>query len=1072
MADVKISALPAATLPQAGDVAPMVSGGITVKTTSAQLVTAALNATPVTVAQGGTGATTATGAQTNLGLGSMATQNASAVAITGGTLNNVTLGGTTPNAGSFTNLAYTGTLTGGTGIINIGSGQFYKDANGNIGINTTTTTPIISQFNALTINNTSGNSGSIIQLAFNDQLQGGIAATNLGQLILLAENQLALTVAGATALLINTSGAWSPGGTSYGTSGQVLTSAGPTQPPAYTSLGTMANQNANNVTITGGTINGVTIGGTTPEPGTFTTLGASTRVSTPTIQATTTAGLNIANSSGTSLINVGGGTGADNVFIGPAGYVNISPSGTNATLLLNATGNGNMDAVDIGQSVAATGTFTSLTSTTTASLTAGTITTTPVNATDIANKAYVDSVAQGLNVKAACAVATTTALPTVTYNNGSSGVGATLTATADGVLVIDGYTPVLGDRILVKNQLSSADVENGIYTLTTVGTVSVPFVLTRATDSNTWADIYGSFTFIQNGTTQANTGWAANVPASGTIGTTPITFVQFSGAGTYSAGTGLTLTGTVFSITSTGVTAGSYGDGADVPVITINSQGQLTAASTTPISIASTQVTGLGTMATQNAASVAITGGNINGTVIGGSSPVGITGSSITAVTGVVSDVVRARTTGSGGSGIQIENASGTVAMTVGAAGTTNISMTPSAGVVTISPTGTGAQLTIAPTGSLSTMDNVIIGATTPTAGTFTNLGANTKLFTPVVQALSSAGVTINTNGSTASAVFGASGGTTLSDSVISITGQAQFSNVNTTTPTTFNSSGPNGTSLSIGMADPSGQAVFAVSNSLNAGFFSFLVGGGRATSLTLGDNGDALLKAGSSTATNGWFWIPGGTGVPTGVPDSSNTGLYANAAPLQWCDRTNQLFVYRREGASWNPINAFAPAYGSIYTATAVGGAPITFTFPDDTQPYAIPFAQTATSFLTTNTPLSGNITVQKPGTYQLNIAINFLTPNNTSNNISYYFWAADVTAGTPGTAYANTYTSGENVPLPDNTYSLPLNVESQIIVSQANTVIQFFGQIIYGSGQTGSTDIQIVNSNMSLLQLSERTG
>lgn len=104
MADVRISQLPAATAPQADDVAPLVSGGITTKATPAQIVTAALTATPVTLGQGGTGATAAPAARTALGLGTVATQNATAVAITGGTINGATIGATTPSTGVFTNL--------------------------------------------------------------------------------------------------------------------------------------------------------------------------------------------------------------------------------------------------------------------------------------------------------------------------------------------------------------------------------------------------------------------------------------------------------------------------------------------------------------------------------------------------------------------------------------------------------------------------------------------------------------------------------------------------------------------------------------------------------------------------------------------------------------------------------------------------------------------------------------------------------------------------------------------------------------------------------------------------------
>jgi hypothetical protein len=101
------------------------------------------------------------------------------------------------------------------------------------------------------------------------------------------------------------------------------------------------------------------------------------------------------------------------------------------------------------------------------------------------------------------------------------------------------------------------------------------------------------------------------------VGTSPVTWIQFSGAGTYSAGTGLTLTGTQFSITNTAVTAGAYGSASSVGTFTVNAQGQLTLAGSTAIAIANTQVSGLGTMSTQNANSVAVTGGTINGTSVG-----------------------------------------------------------------------------------------------------------------------------------------------------------------------------------------------------------------------------------------------------------------------------------------------------------------------------------------------------------------------------------------------------------------------------------------------------------------------
>jgi hypothetical protein len=134
---------------------------------------------------------------------------------------------------------------------------------------------------------------------------------------------------------------------------------------------------------------------------------------------------------------------------------------------------------------------------------------------------------------------------------------------------------------------------------------------TRTDDANTWNELISAFTFIQTGTTLADTGWVCTVDAGGTLGTTPVTWTQFSSAGSYTASTGLTLTGNAFSITNTAVTAGAYGAADKTLTATVNAQGQLTALTETSIAIANTQVSGLGTMSTQNASNVAITGGSI-----------------------------------------------------------------------------------------------------------------------------------------------------------------------------------------------------------------------------------------------------------------------------------------------------------------------------------------------------------------------------------------------------------------------------------------------------------------------------
>lgn len=208
----------------------------------------------------------------------------------------------------------------------------------------------------------------------------------------------------------------------------------------------------------------------------------------------------------------------------------------------------------------------------------------PTSAQDAATKAYVDSVAQGLDAKGSVRAATTANI------------------TLSGTQTIDGVSVVAGDRVLVKNQ--TAPAQNGIYVVASGS-------WTRSTDMDTWTEVPNAYVFVEEGSTQADTGWVCLADAGGTLGTTAIGWAQFSSAGSYAAGTGLTLTGNTFSITNTGVSAGSYGSASSVGTFTVNAQGQLTAAGSTSIAIANTQVSGLGTMSTQNANNVNITGGSI-----------------------------------------------------------------------------------------------------------------------------------------------------------------------------------------------------------------------------------------------------------------------------------------------------------------------------------------------------------------------------------------------------------------------------------------------------------------------------
>ena len=164
----------------------------------------------------------------------------------------------------------------------------------------------------------------------------------------------------------------------------------------------------------------------------------------------------------------------------------------------------------------------------------------------LANKAYVDQVAQGLDTKPSCRLATIADL-SATYNNGTLGVGATLTASSNGALSIDSVTPSVADRILVKDQTDAS--ENGIYVVTTIGDGSTAFVLTRATPEDQPAELTGgSFVFVEEGTIGSNNGYTFTHTGAPTFGTTDLDVSQFSGAGQITAGAALSKDGNTIDV--------------------------------------------------------------------------------------------------------------------------------------------------------------------------------------------------------------------------------------------------------------------------------------------------------------------------------------------------------------------------------------------------------------------------------------------------------------------------------------------------------------------------------------------
>ncbi len=224
---------------------------------------------------------------------------------------------------------------------------------------------------------------------------------------------------------------------------------------------------------------------------------------------------------------------------------------------------------------------------------------TPTADQDAATKAYVDSVAQGLDVKASCRAATVANI------------------TLSGTQTIDGVAVIAGDRVLVKDQSTAAN--NGIYVVA-AGSWS------RASDADTWAELVGAFTFVEEGTVNDNSGWVCTSPAGGTLGVTAVTWEQFSGAGQITAGAGLYKSGNTLSVgtasasrivvgtddidlATTGVTASTYKS------VTVDAYGRVTAG-TNPTTLAGFGIADAYTSAqtdTLLAAKLSLTGGTMTG---------------------------------------------------------------------------------------------------------------------------------------------------------------------------------------------------------------------------------------------------------------------------------------------------------------------------------------------------------------------------------------------------------------------------------------------------------------------------
>jgi len=286
----------------------------------------------------------------------------------------------------------------------------------------------------------------------------------------------------------------------------------------------------------------------------------------------------LSSSNSNALVNFSAGT--KDVFVAqPAGKAVY----TDATNIVNTSGNG-----------ANTVSFTNVNASNVV-MVSGTISTNAANATDITNKTYVDGLfSTGISYHDPVLVEEDVNLVAV-YNqpNGAgNGVGATLTNNAANVaLVVDGVSVSNTARILVYAQSNA--VQNGVYTVTNPGNATAQWVLTRATDADTFGLAnpnqlgQGDAFFVTDGDTGAGRTYICNTPGTITFGSTNITFAEISSSQIYAAGIGLNLSNLTFSISNTAVTAATYGNAGQVPQIVVNAQGQITSASNVSINASS-----------------------------------------------------------------------------------------------------------------------------------------------------------------------------------------------------------------------------------------------------------------------------------------------------------------------------------------------------------------------------------------------------------------------------------------------------------------------------------------------------
>jgi hypothetical protein len=449
---------------------------------------------------------------------------------------------------------------------------------------------------------------------------------------------------------------------------------------------------------------------------------------------------------------------------------------------------------------------------------------------DAATKEYVDNMTTAaLHVHEAVVLATPASSGrNDTYNNGTAGVSATLTATANGTLTIDSTVAQAAQRVLIKDCDDQA--ENGIYVVTTVGDGSTAYVMTRASDADTYGEQgaesldEGSYFFVTGGTSLKGAAFVCNTAGTITFGTTPITFGEFSQAQVYSAGNGISLTATTISLASP-VVVSNGGTG----LTTTPTNGQLLIGNGTGYTL-STLTAGSGVSITNSAGSITLSATGAGGTVtaVTATGPLASSG-------GTTPDISIANTTGTGSvvldQGATISSATITAAL--------------SASITTI--TGTSANITTV-SGTTARFSSAAITQLSGTSAGITTVSGTTTTF--------SSG-TITQFGATSATIASVSGT------------NATYSNGNFTSATVSTISGTTATYTSATVTNLNVTSVTLSNLSIASANITTLTG------TTFGTTGATQLRGASATINN--VYVPNALSVSaTGARWDSNGDIYS----------------------------------------------------------------------------------------------------------------------------------------------------------------------------------------------------